>query len=121
MTDSRFPFTRPHSSSREMHASQRPAHHPLSGMSQSRRVCFRIGLSAAVMSAVLVSCKQGRGDRCQVDDDCSQGLICNKATDTCQETGGGGDIDATVPDALIDAPVGTPDLAPSSGPKYSSP
>lgn len=67
----------------------------------SRILC--IGIVAGGLSAALVSCKQARGDRCQVDDDCRDGLICNKATDTCQETGGGGDIDATIPPELIDA------------------
>lgn len=69
---------------------------------------FGMAIVAAVIGASLVACKQGRGDRCQVDDDCGQGLICNKATNTCQETGGGGDIDATVPAELIDALPSTP-------------
>jgi hypothetical protein len=57
-------------------------------------------------------CKQGLGDRCQVMSDCESPLVCNSATNTCQETSGGG-IDATVPDggkldAAIDAPVDAP-------------
>lgn len=58
-----------------------------------------------VLTCGFAGCKQGRGDRCQVDDDCGSGLICNQATNTCQDVGGGGDIDATVPDASPDAPV----------------
>jgi hypothetical protein len=54
-------------------------------------------------AAIFAACKQGKGDRCQIDDDCTTGLVCNKATNTCQETTGGG-IDATVPDAPRDAP-----------------
>ena len=50
-----------------------------------------------------LACKQSKGDRCQIDEDCSTGLVCNKATNTCQNTTGGG-IDAKVPDAAIDAP-----------------
>ncbi|MBS1119328.1 MAG: hypothetical protein H6Q90_1556 [Deltaproteobacteria bacterium] len=54
----------------------------------------------------VASCKQGEGDRCQVAADCTDGLICNQATQTCAKTTGGG-IDATVPDApiVIDAPT----------------
>jgi len=59
-----------------------------------------------------VGCRQGRGDRCQVNDDCGSGLICNKATNTCQATSGGGDIDATVPDAPPDARADAPVSAP---------
>ena len=53
---------------------------------------------------VLVGCKQAEGDRCQVDEDCESGLICNQGTNppSCQATVGGG-IDANVPDADIDA------------------
>jgi hypothetical protein len=76
-------------------------------------VCaFTIGVGAWV-----VGCKQGEGDRCQVDDDCASGLVCNRATQSCAKTNGGGidanilgnppidapEIDATV-DAMIDAP-----------------
>jgi hypothetical protein len=43
-------------------------------------------------------CKQAKGDRCEVNSDCKNGLVCNQATNTCQLTTGGG-IDATVPDA----------------------
>jgi hypothetical protein len=55
------------------------------------------------LAAGWLACSQGKGDRCQIDDDCTTGLVCNKATNTCQETTGGG-IDANVPDAAIDAP-----------------
>lgn len=81
-------------------------------------LCHRIGCVGclAVIIVALASCKQGLGDRCQVDDDCRDGLVCNKATDTCQTIGGGGDIDATVPAELIDAPAAAID-APSGDPK----
>jgi len=62
---------------------------------------------AGALAGAFVACKQGKGDRCQIDDDCASGLVCNKATNTCQETTGGG-IDATVPDAAIDAPPDAP-------------
>lgn len=100
---------------RWFNASVAKTHGPIAGF---RGV--RAGIVAAMVSASLVACKQGRGDRCQVDDDCGPGLICNKATNTCQETGGGGDIDATVPAELIDAGSSTPSVpidAPPAGPK----
>jgi hypothetical protein len=61
-------------------------------------------------------CKQGLGDRCQITSDCTTPLVCNSATQTCQETTGGG-IDAVVPDgpkpdAAIDAPADAPRDAP---------
>jgi hypothetical protein len=60
-----------------------------------------------VFLAVLIAgCKQGKGDRCQVNADCSDNLVCSTATGTCtsQETTG---IDATVP--------------PQDGPRDSAP
>lgn len=60
----------------------------------------------------LVGCKQGAGDRCQVDDDCSSGLICNQAKLECQSPGGSNDLDASIIDApktdaqvILDAPA----------------
>lgn len=50
------------------------------------------------------ACKQGRGERCQVQSDCESPLVCNQATQTCQDGTGTG-IDASVP---IDAPVDAP-------------
>ena len=35
------------------------------------------------LSLIVVGCKQGEGERCQVDDDCDSGLVCNKAKNTC--------------------------------------
>ncbi len=65
-----------------------------------KRLLFACGVLGLT---IVIACKQGKGDRCQIDDDCGNNLVCNKATNTCQETTGGG-IDATVPDALPDAP-----------------
>ena len=50
-------------------------------------------------------CKQGLGERCQINDDCVSPYVCNQAKMQCQETTTGG-IDATVPDApfnVVDA------------------
>jgi hypothetical protein len=65
----------------------------------------------AVLAAVsYVGCKQGDGDRCQVNEDCESG-VCNKAKGTCASSGSATtEIDApTVPDgppadAAPDAP-----------------
>lgn len=53
----------------------------------------------------LAGCKQGKGERCQVDNDCATPLVCNQATQTCESTGGSS-FDAELPvDAKpIDAP-----------------
>jgi hypothetical protein len=63
---------------------------------------------ALVSSLVTIAaCKQGEDERCQVNDDCTSPLVCNKATNTCQSsTGGGIDadvIDAVPADAAVDA------------------
>lgn len=82
---------------------------------------FRIGRVFAVLALVIgastwvAGCKQEEGARCQVDEDCSDGLLCNQATQQCSQTTGGG-IDATVPDgpppdAAIDAIDAPPDVA----------
>jgi len=59
---------------------------------------------------LLIGCKQGEGQRCQVNDDCDTGLVCNQATDppSCQSPGSITGIDATVPEADIDAPDDAP-------------
>jgi len=57
----------------------------------------------------VAACKQGEGDRCQVDADCADGLVCNQATQSCAKTNGGG-IDANIADGPpADAAVDTID------------
>jgi hypothetical protein len=68
-----------------------------------KRVLIVCSLGLVGSLAMLAACKQGQGDRCQVDDDCESGLVCNKAKNTCQSTTGG-DQDAAVIDAAVDAP-----------------
>ena len=74
--------------------------------------------SLALVSTLVTfaACKQQQGDRCQVDDDCESGLVCNKAKNTCQSTTGG-DLDAAVidaapadaaVDAMVDAMIDAP-------------
>lgn len=83
--------------------------------------------------AVCAGCKQGEGERCQIDNDCEQGLTCNAATQECQVPGSfipdaapEDDDDAPAADAAtvdappVDAPsvdaappdAATPDAAP---------
>jgi hypothetical protein len=57
-----------------------------------------------LVAIVVAGCKQGVGDRCQINADCADGLICNQAKNTCQSQAGVGGIDAAVPDAPKDAP-----------------
>ncbi|HUJ57831.1 MAG TPA: hypothetical protein VLX92_05050 [Kofleriaceae bacterium] len=58
-----------------------------------------------LFAVIVAGCKQGKGDRCQITDDCQAPLICSAATGTCTDNTSTG-IDATVPDApsVIDAP-----------------
>jgi hypothetical protein len=58
------------------------------------------------VGTLATGCKAGLGDRCQVEADCQDGLLCNLATNSCQKNGGG-QLDATVPDA----PAGSGDAA----------
>ncbi len=51
-----------------------------------------LGMAGLAFSA----CDQGVGDRCQVQSDCEDGLVCNKATNQCQNR-------ADVVDAGVDA------------------
>jgi hypothetical protein len=71
-------------------------------------------LACAAAALAWVACGQGIGDRCQVDEDCDgygNGVVCNKATNTCQNTNGGS-IDAEIPDAPHDGPADAPRDAP---------
>ncbi len=74
-----------------------------------KRVLFVCILALGASIVTLAACKQGQGERCQVDEDCASGLVCNKAKNTCQSTTGG-DLDADVIDAApADADVDAPD------------
>lgn len=73
-----------------------------------KRVLFASVVVAALSLGTFAACKQGQGERCQIDEDCAGGLVCNKAKNTCQSTTGG-DLDAGLIDAVPeDAPVDTP-------------
>lgn len=40
-----------------------------------------LGLTLSVLT-VLPACKQGEGERCQINDDCAEGLLCDFAGNT---------------------------------------
>jgi hypothetical protein len=63
-----------------------------------KRVAIAV-VAVVAIAAGFVACKQGKGDRCQVNADCESGLLCSSATGTCVGSGAMNEIDATVPDA----------------------
>lgn len=66
-------------------------------------------LTAVGAISAISACEQGRGDRCQVHEDCAKGLTCNVATNTCQSREGTMPLDTLpIPDAPVDAPPDTP-------------
>ena len=83
-------------------------------------VIASLSLSALVLGGV-ASCKQGEGERCQVTDDCEDGLQCNVGEGVCRAMSLG-NVDAlpppdAPPDGPVDAPVDAPvDDAPVDAP-----
>ena len=78
-----------------------------------KRLFTALALSSLVAIGLIASCKQGEGERCQVDDDCEDPLVCAQATMTCADNDTSSGIDASLPcdSALgcqLDAPP-TPD------------
>jgi hypothetical protein len=66
-------------------------------------ITLRLVLAAASFAAVAgiaAACAQQEGERCQTNDDCESGLVCNEATALCTGSGSGSAIDATTPDFL---------------------
>lgn len=61
-----------------------------------------LGLGLMVVGGV-AACKQGEGERCQVESDCDEGLLCT-GEGVCK-TVESGQQDAQILDAPIDAPV----------------
>ena len=66
-------------------------------------------LLVVVLSFAGAGCKQAVGDRCVVDSDCGDGLICLMASGATQQTGGTCQMPAT-------NDAGLPDLAPMDAP-----
>jgi hypothetical protein len=60
-----------------------------------------------LIAVVVAGCKEGKGQRCQIDSDCQDGLVCSSGTSQCVDPAMLG-IDATVPDAPKDAPADAP-------------
>jgi len=69
------------------------------------KIIVAVVVACVSIAAFVTACKQSRGDRCQIDDDCSPPLVCSKGSMICDTTTGTG-LDANVPDAKIfnDAP-----------------
>jgi hypothetical protein len=69
------------------------------------KIIVAVLVACVSLGALVTACKQSRGDRCQIDDDCSPPLVCSKGNKTCDTTTGTG-IDASVPDGTLfeDAP-----------------
>ena len=71
-----------------------------------------IALCSAVLSVLAAGCKQERGERCQVDADCADGLTCSDSEPQTCDDGASGDLDAgPLP---VDAPPS--DAAPDAPP-----
>ena len=68
-------------------------------------------LLGLLCAGVIAACKQTDGERCQIDRDCADGLVCNQGTNppSCQAQRGNEQIDASVPDADPDAPTDATD------------
>lgn len=75
---------------------------------------FRRFVCGALLALALAGCKQSKGEVCQIDDDCEDGLRCIAGTMRCDRPGAdtpdaspnpdAGIQDAAVLDAPIDAP-----------------
>jgi hypothetical protein len=57
-------------------------------------------IAIAVLALAAAGCKQGLGERCQVDSDCGDGLVCNQAQEVCAASGTSGGIDADIKKAI---------------------
>ena len=53
---------------------------------------FVAAVALATLGFAFSACDQGEGERCQVQADCEDGLVCNKATNQCQSQAD--DVDA---------------------------
>ena len=78
-----------------------------------RLIAIPMSIACALLFAglaVTAGCKQGEGERCQIDDDCEADLVCNQATPECARVGQSGGIDALPPidGPPIDAPPDAP-------------
>jgi hypothetical protein len=93
-------------------------------MNRLLRLTAVLALAAPLL--LFAGCKQGVGDRCQVQSDCDDGLLCvlqagatPQAGGTCQMPGTGADMAATTGSDMAGAPpadmLSSPnDLTPTS-------
>jgi hypothetical protein len=72
---------------------------------------MRLFVFVSALAVVFASagCKQGLGQRCQIDSDCKTGFVCVSATNTCEDPNIGQPVDSMLPidapnDAAADAP-----------------
>jgi hypothetical protein len=70
---------------------------------------FASTIALVSVLVTIAACKQGEGERCQVNDDCESPLECSAAKGTCVSPGSTETDDAEVPD-------GTPPDAPPDAP-----
>ncbi len=79
---------------------------------------FARGLVLTLCLVAFGGCKQGVGERCEIDSDCEDGLTCSESKHECTGSGEATDagfIDAQFGDArpddaeVIDGPPGSPD------------
>jgi hypothetical protein len=72
-----------------------------------KRLVIAFGLTGLLALGFVAACKQSEGERCQVDDDCEDPLVCAQATQTCADNDTSSGIDAMAPmdapDAMVDA------------------
>ena len=71
-----------------------------------KRLVIAFGLTGLIALGLVAACKQGEGERCQVDDDCEDPLVCAQATQTCADNNTSAGLDAMPP---TDAPDAMPD------------
>lgn len=72
-------------------------------MKRSSSIITALAIAAIAIAGGIASCKQGEGQRCQVNSDCEDGLVCNTGEGVCRTTEGS-QLDAEAPpDAAPDA------------------
>ena len=78
-----------------------------------KRLAIAFALAGAFTLGLVAACRQNEGERCQVDDDCEDPLICVAATRTCAANDESGQLDALPP---LDAPdaLTVPDAPPDT-------